>query len=132
VATTTGTEQMERTAETTVRTAQQGTNITLDYTVKAQEINAEILRKTAEVWIEGFRKQTELTQQMAEEVFKTSGDEGQAPENFFRQWGFPFWWAPHDPFTFWREWTQAVQKTALDTQRSIIEQTSNVNRNKRS
>jgi len=123
---------MERTAETTVRTAQQGTNITLDYAVKAQEINAEILRKTAEVWIEGFRKQTELTQQMAEEVFKTSVDEGQAPENFFRQWGFPFWWAPHDPFTFWREWTQAVQKTALDTQRSITEQTSNVNRNKRS
>jgi hypothetical protein len=69
---------MERTAETTVRTAQQGTNITLDYAVKAQEINAEILRKTAEIWIEGFRKQTELTQQMAEEVFKTSGDEGAA------------------------------------------------------
>ena len=132
MATTTDTEQMERTAETMVRTAQQGANITLDYAVKAQEINAEILRKTAEVWIEGFRKQTELTQQMAEEVFKTSGDEGQAPENFFRQWSFPFWWAPHDPFTFWREWTQAVQKTALDTQRSITEQTSNVNRSNRS
>jgi len=118
---------MGRTAETMVRVAQQSAYTTMDYAVKAQEINAELLRKTVEIWIEGIRKQADLTEQMSQEVFEKAEDQAHASQDFFGQWGFPVWWTPYDPFTFWREWTQAVQKTVSDVQK-----TANVNRNNRS
>jgi hypothetical protein len=95
----------------------------MDYAVKAQEVNAELLQKTAEVWIEGVRKQTELSQDMALEVFEKAEDQTHAYQDFFGQWGFPFMSfpfvrMPYDPFGFWRERTQNVQKTARDTQRT--------------
>jgi hypothetical protein len=103
VATTTQMEKAGKTAEEMVRTAQQSAHTMTDYAVKVQEVNTELLRKTTEVWIDGLRKQTELSQ------------------DFFAQWGtpfmgFPFVRMPYDPFGFWREWTETVQKTARDTQ----------------
>src|SRR5215211_2486847 len=70
VATTIDTQKMGRTAETMVKTTQQSTYTAMDYAAKAQEVNVDLLRKTAEIWIEGLRKQTELSQEMAQEVFE--------------------------------------------------------------
>jgi bZIP Maf transcription factor len=87
---------------------------------QAQEVNTELLRKTTEVWIEGFRKQTELSQDMAQQFFEKAEDQAHAYQDFFGQWGFPFTSFPfvrmsYDPFGFWREWAQTVQQTARDT-----------------
>jgi hypothetical protein len=123
VATTTEMEKVGKTAEEMVKTAQQSAYTAMDYAVKAQEVNTELLRKTTEVWIEGFRKQTELSQDMAQEIFEKAEDQAHAYQDFFGQWGFPFMSfpfvrMPYDPFGFWRERTQNVQKTARDTQRT--------------
>jgi hypothetical protein len=121
VATTTEMEKMGETAEAMVRNAQQSAYTVTDYAVKAQEVNTELLRKTTEIWIDGVRKQTELSQDMAQEFFEKAEDQAHAYQDFFAQWGFPFMGfpfvrTPYDPFGFWREWTQTVQKTARDTQ----------------
>jgi hypothetical protein len=122
----TTTDNMEKTgkaAELIARSAQQSAYTAMDYTAKAQEVNTELLRKTTELWIEGFRKQAELSQEVAEEFFKRAEDQAHAYQDFFGQWGlpfmsFPFVWAPYDPFGFWREWTQkSVEQTAQNTQR---------------
>jgi hypothetical protein len=132
VATTTeNMEKMDKTAEAVARTAQQTTYTAIDYAVKAQEVNAELLRKTTEVWIEGIRKQTELSQDMAQEIFEKAEDQAHAYKGFFGQWGFPFMGfpfvrMPYDPFGFWREWTRTVQKGARDTQSKAAEQTARV------
>jgi hypothetical protein len=123
VATTTEMEKMGKTAEAMARTTQQNAYTAMDYAVKAQEVNAELLRKTAEVWIEGFRKQTELSQEMAQEIFEKAEDQAHAYQDFFGQRGFPFMSfpfvrMPYDPFFFWREWVQNVQQAARDTQRT--------------
>jgi hypothetical protein len=120
VATTTEMENMGKTAETMARSTQQSAYTAMDYAVKAQEVNTELLRKTTEVWIEGFRKQTELSQDMAQQFFEKAEDQARAYQDFFGQWGFPFTSFPfvrmsYDPFGFWREWTQTVQQTARDT-----------------
>jgi hypothetical protein len=121
VATTTQMENMGKTAEDMVKAAQQSATAMMDYAVKAQEVNTELLRKTTEVWIDGVRKQTELSQDMIQEVFGKAEDQTRAYQDFFAQWGtpfmgFPFVRTPYDPFGFWREWTQTVQETARDTQ----------------
>jgi hypothetical protein len=122
----TTTDNMEKTgkaAEVIARTTQQSAYTAMDYTVKAQEVNTELLRKTTEVWIEGFRKQAELSQDVAEEFFKRAEDQAHAYQDFLGQWGFPFMSfpfvrVPYDPFGFWREWTQTVQQRAQNTQRT--------------
>jgi hypothetical protein len=131
VATSTNIEKMGRTAETMAKTTQQSAYTAMDYAVKAQEVNVDLLRKTTEVWIEGFRKQTELSQEMAQEFFEKAEDQTYASQEFFGQWGFPLMgvpsgWMPYDPFGFWREWTQAVHKSARDTQKTAAEQTARV------
>ena len=123
MATTTEMEKMGRSAEGMIKAAQQGAYTVTDYAVKAQEVNAEFLRKTTEVWIAGVRKQTELSQEMAQEFFERAEDQAHAYQDFFGQWGFPFVGfpfvqMPYDPFGFWHKWTQTVQKTAQDTQRT--------------
>jgi hypothetical protein len=133
VATTTDTmEKTGKAAEVIARTTQQSAYTAMDYTAKAQEVNTELLRRTTEVWLEGFRKQTELSQDVAEEFFKRAEDQAHAYQDFFGQWGFPFVRIPYDPFGFWSEWTQIVQQTAAqstqttawDTQKTTAEQTA--------
>jgi hypothetical protein len=138
VATTTEMEKMGETAEAIVRTAQRTIYTAMDYAVKAQEVNTELLRKTTEIWIEGFRKQTELSQDAAQGFFEKAEDQAYAYQDFIREWGFPFMSfpfvrVPYDPFGFWGEWLQNVQRTARDTrktawstQKSAAEETARV------
>ncbi len=56
--------------------AQQPAHTAMDYALKAQEINTELLRRTSQAWIEGFRYQAQLSQGMA--------------RVFFGQWGNAF------------------------------------------
>jgi hypothetical protein len=132
VATTTDNmEQIGKTAEAVARSTQHSAYTAMDYAVKAQQVNTELLQKTTEIWVEGLRKQTELSQDMAQEVFEKAEDRAHAYQDFFGQLGFPFMGfpfvrIPYDPFGFWREWTQTVQKTARDTQKTTAEQTARV------
>ena len=124
MATTTDTvEQMGKSAEALVRSARQSANTAMDYTVKAQEVNTELLRKTTEAWIQGLRKQTELSQDMTQEFFEKAEDQARAYQDLFGQWGFPFMSfplvrMPYDPSGFWRAWRQTVRKSARDTRRA--------------
>jgi hypothetical protein len=124
VATTTDNmEKISETAEVLARSAQQSAYTAIGYAVKAQEVNTELLRKTTEVWIDGLRKQTELSQNMAQDVFEKAEDQAHAYQDFFRQWGypftgFPFVRTPYDPFGFWAGWTHTASKEARDTQRT--------------
>ena len=124
MATTTDTmEQMGKTAEALVRSTQESAHAAMDYTVKAQEVNTELLRKTTEAWIQGLRKQTEISQDMVQEFFEKAEDQARAYQDFIGQWGFPFMTfpfvrMPYDPSGFWREWTQTVRQTARDTRKA--------------
>ena len=63
-------------ARTMSRTTQESAHTAMDYALRAQEINTELLRRTSQAWIEGFRYQARLSQGMA--------------QAFFGQWGNAF------------------------------------------
>ena len=67
------TDKMGETARTMSSTTQESAHTAMDYALKAQEINTELLRLTSQAWIEGFRFQAMLSQGMA--------------QAFFGQWG---------------------------------------------
>ena len=74
-------DKMGETARTMSRTTQEPTHTAMDYALRAQGINAELLRRTSQAWIEGFRYQARLSQGMA--------------QMFFGQWGAAFKSMPH-------------------------------------
>jgi hypothetical protein len=89
-------DKMGETTQTMVRTSQESARIFTDYTVKAQELNTQLARRAVETWIDGMRKQTELSQDMAQELFGRAEEQADAYRRFFGQWGnfpmggFPF------------------------------------------
>ncbi len=89
-------DKMGETTQTVVRTSQESARIFTDYTVKAQELNTQLTRRAIETWIDGLRKQTELSQDVAQELFGRAEEQADAYRSFFGQWGnlpnggFPF------------------------------------------
>ena len=77
-------------------TTQESARVFTDYTVKAQELNTQLARRAVETWIDGLRKQTELSQEMAQELFGKVEEQADVYRSFFGQWGnipmmrFPF------------------------------------------
>jgi outer membrane biosynthesis protein TonB len=65
-------------ARTVSRTSQEPAYTAMDYAFKAQEMNTELLRRTSQAWIEGFRYQARLSQGMAQAFF---GHRGNASES---------------------------------------------------
>jgi hypothetical protein len=144
VATTTR-HEMSKTAEDTARNAQHTPRAMMEYLGRVGEINTEMAERTAEVWVEGLRKQTELSQRMTRQFFDRSIEQAYDGEESFGP-GFSTWWAPYtyDPFGFWNTWARTLrttyetgrdarqsaaqtgQQTARDTQRTIAEQTARV------
>ena len=59
-------DKMSETARTVSRTGQKSAHTAMDYALGAQEINTEILRRTSQAWIEGFRYQARFSQGMAQ------------------------------------------------------------------
>jgi DNA polymerase III gamma/tau subunit len=74
-------DKMGETARTMSRATQKPAHTAMDYALRAQEVNTELLRRTSQAWIEGFRYQARLSQGMA--------------QMFFGQWGAAFKSMPH-------------------------------------
>jgi hypothetical protein len=80
-------DRMGETAQTMVRTSQESARIFTDYTVKAQELNTHLARRAVETWIDGLRKQTELSQEVAQQLFGKAEEQADVYRSFFGQWG---------------------------------------------
>ena len=76
-------DKMGETTQTMVRTSQESARIFTDYTVKAQELNTQLARRAVETWIDGLRKQTELSQDVTQELFGRAEEQADAYRRFF-------------------------------------------------
>jgi hypothetical protein len=89
-------DKMGEPTQTMVRTSQESARIFTDYAVKAQELNTQFARRAVETWIDGMRKQTELSQEMAKQLFGKVEEQADLYRSYFGQWGnvpamrFPF------------------------------------------
>ena len=108
--------KMGETTQTMVKTSQESARIFTDYTVKAQELNTQLARRAVETWIDGLRKQTELSQEMAQELFGKAEEQADVYRSFFGQWGnvptmrFPFAGVANDfMFPFQRQGMRLVE-----------------------
>jgi hypothetical protein len=119
-------DKMGETTQTVVRTSQESARIFTDYTVKAQELNTQFARRAVETWIDGLRKQTELSQDVAQELFGRAEEQADAYRRFFGQWGnfpmggFPFpGMANSVMFPFQRQGMHLVDTAARSTEETL-------------
>jgi hypothetical protein len=103
------------TGETAVGGPQLPFNTAAGYAFKAGEINIAIAKRMTEVWMEGIRKQGELSQKTAQQFFEKVEERRDVDEGIFGR-SSPFMWAPYvyDPFASWREWARRVQENTWD------------------
>ena len=78
-------DTMGETAQAMVRTSQESAQVFTDYTVKAQDLNTQLAQRTVETWIDGLRKQTELSQDMAQALFGKAEEQADVYRSFFEQ-----------------------------------------------
>ena len=107
----------DETTQRTVGDIQLSFNTAAEYASKVGEINTEIAQRMTEIWLEGLRKQSELSQKTAQQFFEKIEEQGRVDEGFFGR-SFPFTWDPfvYDSLAFWREWARRVQADARDAQ----------------
>jgi len=117
---------MGETTHAVVRTSQESARIFTDYTVKAQELNTQLARRAVETWIDGMRKQTELSQEMAQELFGKAEEQSDVYRSFFGQWGnvammrFPFAGMANDVmFPFQGKGMRLVEDTVKSTEETV-------------
>jgi hypothetical protein len=118
--------KMGETTQTMVRTSQESARIFTDYTVKAQELNTQLARRAVETWIDGLRKRTELSQEMAQELFGKAEEQADVYRSFFGQWGnvptmrFPFAGVANDfMFPFQRQGMRLVDNGVRNAEEVI-------------
>jgi hypothetical protein len=109
-------EKMGKATETMARTTQDSASTAMDYAVKAQEINTNLLGRTTELWIEGLRKQAELSRQMAQVFLNKAEDQAHATQTFLDQWSKALAGSPSMGFPFMRMAQRAVTNTQKATQ----------------
>ena len=119
-------DKMGETTQTVVRTSQESARIFTDYTVRAQELNTQLARRAIETWIDGMRKQTELSQEMAQELFGKAEEQADVYRSFIGQWGnvpamrFPFAGMANDMmFPFQRQGMRLVENNVRNAEEVI-------------
>ena len=119
-------DRMGETTQTVVRTSQESARIFTDYTVKAQELNTQLARRAVETWIDGMRKQTELSQEMAQQLFGKAEEQADVYRSFFGQWGnipimsFPFMGMANDAmFPFQSQGMRLVENTVRNAEETM-------------
>src|SRR5918998_3602970 len=119
-------DRMGETAQTMVRTSQESARIFTDYTVKAQELNTQLARRAVETWIDGLRRQTELSQEATQQLFGKAEEQADIYRSFFGQWGnvpamrFPFAGVTNDfMFPFQRQGMRLVETGVRNTEEVI-------------
>jgi hypothetical protein len=119
-------DKMGETTQTVVRTSQESARIFTDYTVKAQELNTQFARRAVETWIDGLRKQTELSQDVAQELFGRAEEQADAYRRLFGQWGtFPMGGFPFPGmvnsvmFPFQRRGMHLVEETSTNMEDTL-------------
>jgi hypothetical protein len=119
---TTTNRKTNETVQRTVEDIQLSFNTAAEYASMVGEINTDIAKRMTEVWLEGFQKQSELSQKTAQQFFKQVEEQGRGVDESFFTRSFPFMWAPfvYDPFAFWREWARRVQENTRDAREQSV------------
>jgi hypothetical protein len=96
-------ENMGKSVETMMRTAQESTRIMTDYVVQAQELNTRFAQRAFETWIDASRRQTELTQTMVQRLYGKAEDQGDAFQGLLNGWANAYAGFFFAPFGLYRE-----------------------------
>ena len=88
-------DKIGATTQTMVKVSQESATAMWDYVVRVQDLNTRLTQRAFETWLDGIRRQTELSQDTAQELFERAEEQADALQRLYGQWatmffGFPF------------------------------------------
>ena len=108
--TTRNVENVGKTVGTMTQTAQESTRIVTDYVVQAQELNTRFAQHAFETWIDTSRRQAELGQTMAQQLFGKTEEQTGAVQALFGEWTGAYAGFFFTPFGYYREGLEDVTR----------------------
>ena len=96
-------ENVGETVETMTQTAQVSVRIVTDYVVRAQGLNTRFAQRAFETWIDTSRRQAELGQTTAQELFGKTEEQTDAVQALFGEWTDAYAGFFFTPFGYYRE-----------------------------
>ena len=80
-------DKIGATTQTMVKVSQESATAMWDYAVRAQDLNTRFTQRAFETWLDGIRRQTELSQDTAQELFERAEEQADALRRLYGQWG---------------------------------------------
>jgi uncharacterized protein YecA (UPF0149 family) len=100
-------EDLERIAESNVKSTQDSAQIATEYWVASRESNNKVAQEITQTLTEGMRRQTEANEELRSRIFEILEERDEAHKRFFEQWAEPF---TSVPFEHTRQATREAQK----------------------
>jgi len=121
------------TAQVMAKTAQDSAYVVSDFVVKSQELNTRFAQRVFESYSDVLRKQTELTQDMVQELFEKAEDQNEFFQKFYGQWtdamgSIPGVGTMYNPFAVQRQGLRLAEtatKNAQATTERVVEASTN-------
>ena len=83
-------DKIGATTQTMVKVSQESATAMWDYAVRAQDLNTRFTQRAFETWLDGIRRQTELSQDAAQELFERAEEQADALQRLYGQWATMF------------------------------------------
>lgn len=126
-------EKSGETAQAMAKTAQDSAYVVTDFVAKSQELNTRFAQRVFESYSEVLRKQTELTQDMVQELYEKAEQQNDAFQKLYGQWtdafgSFPVAGTTYDPFAVQRSGMRLAETATKNAQAAterVVEASAN-------
>ena len=126
-------EKTGETAQSMAKTAQDSAYVVTDFVAKSQEINTRFAQRVFESYSEVLRKQTELAQDMVQELYEKAEQQNDAFQKLYGQWteafgNFPVAGTKYDPFAVQRQGLRLAENATKNVQEAteqVVEASTN-------
>jgi hypothetical protein len=126
-------EKTGETAQSMAKTAQDSAYVVTDFVAKSQEVNTRFAQRVFESYSEVLRKQTELAQDMVQELYEKAEQQNDAFQKLYGQWtdafgSFPVAGTTYDPFAVQRSGLRLAETATKNAQAAterVVEASTN-------
>jgi hypothetical protein len=93
-------DKIGMTTQTMVKASQESASAMWDYVARVQDLNTTLTQRAFATWLDGLRLQTELSQDVAKELFERAEEQADALQRLYGQWATTFFGFPFSGFPY--------------------------------
>ena len=93
-------DKIGMTTQTMVKASEESATAMWDYVARVRDLNTTLTQRAFATWLDGLRLQTELSQDVAKELFERAEEQADALQRLYGQWATTFFGFPLSGFPY--------------------------------